>query len=41
MLNFLVVIAAVKYPDQWVVIKLRVKRELIKGLLELVLANFC
>ena len=38
MLNFLVIMTTVKYPNQWAVIKLRVKRELIKGLLELMLA---
>ena len=41
MLNFFVIMTAVKYPNQWAVIKLRVKRELIKGLLELRLAILC
>ena len=38
MLNFLVIMTAVKYPNQLAVITLCVKRELIKGLLELMLA---
>ena len=41
MFNFLVIITAVKYLNQWEVIKLRVKRELIKGLLELMLTISC
>ena len=41
MLNFLIIMTAVKYPSQWIVIKLCVKRELIKELLELMLAIFC
>ena len=41
MLNFIVIITALKYLNQWEVIKFRVKRELIKGLLELMLTIFC
>ena len=41
MLNFLVIMAAVKDPNQWEVIKLCIKWELIMGLLELMLAILC
>ena len=41
MLNFFVIIIPVKYANQWAVFQLRVKRELIKGLLELMFAVFC
>ena len=39
--NFLFIVAAVKHPNQWTLIELCVKQELIKGLLELMLAVFC
>ena len=41
MLNFPVTLVAVKHPNQWAVIELCVKKELLKGLLELMLVIFC
>ena len=41
MLNFFVIMIAVKYSNQRAVIKLCVTRELIKGLLELMLSILC
>ena len=41
MLNFLIIMTAEKYPNQWAVIKLCIIKELIKGLLQLMLAIFC
>ena len=41
MLNFLVILTAAKHPNQWAVIEFCVRKQLIKGLLELMLvANF-
>ena len=36
--KFIVIMKVVKYQNQWEVIKLSVKSELMKGLLELMLA---
>ena len=41
MLDFLVIVTALKHPNQWTVITLYVKKELIKGLPELRLVILC
>ena len=40
MLNFLVILMVLKHPNQWAVIKLCVKKELIKEML-VMLVMFC
>ena len=41
MLYFVVIPTAVEHPNHWAVIKLCVKKELIMGLLGLILVIFC